>query len=119
MAAIHADLDAVPEKGHDTVTRHNQFSAGIVGLRELAYVFYSWHWSLSSFDGQGLSRADNTWQARFKFVSLLVASDACGSSRLCAGIPWASRSELRLRQLPQRVCRVAHIRVQRPEWPAA
>jgi len=39
VAAIHSDLDAVPEKGHDTVTRHNQFNNGIVGLRKLAYVF--------------------------------------------------------------------------------
>ena len=46
MAAIHSDLDAVPEKGHDTVTQHNQFSAGIVGLRELAYVFCSCYWTM-------------------------------------------------------------------------
>ena len=30
MAAIHSDLDAVREKGHDTVTRHNQFSAELL-----------------------------------------------------------------------------------------
>jgi len=38
MAAIHADLNAVAKQGHDTMARHNQFSVGIVGLRELAYV---------------------------------------------------------------------------------
>jgi hypothetical protein len=32
VTAIDSDLDAVPEKGYDTVSRHEQFDGGIVGL---------------------------------------------------------------------------------------
>jgi hypothetical protein len=45
MSTINADLDAVAEKGHDTMSRPQRLDGGIVGLLDLRYGSSSCHWS--------------------------------------------------------------------------
>jgi hypothetical protein len=56
MSTIHSDLDAIAIERNNAMSRDQQLNGGIVGLRELGYVFCSCHGSEFSFWWLGVYR---------------------------------------------------------------